>query len=278
MAGFVSFLYDILKTIILGIVQGITEWLPVSSTGHLILFSTFFPLTPQEFFDVFKVVIQFGSILAVIVLYFQKLWPWFKGNTPQKTKSTFMLWAKVIVGVLPALVFGLLLDDLIDSVLSTAFVISITLIGYGIIFIVVEKHPKKPTITSVDQLDFLTSLKIGFFQCLALIPGTSRSGATILGGLFCGCTRKVSSEFSFFLAIPVMAGASALKILKYFKNYGMFSASQIFLLLLGTAIAFVVSLVAIRRLLQYVRSHDFTIFGKYRIVLGIIVLIFFYVL
>ncbi|MBQ0064233.1 MAG: undecaprenyl-diphosphate phosphatase [Firmicutes bacterium] len=274
----VTFLYDLLKTVILGIVQGITEWLPVSSTGHLILFSTFFPLAPQQFFDVFKVVIQFGSILAVLVLYFQKLWPWMPNNSAKKVMQSLNLWAKVIVGVLPALVFGLLLDDLIDSVLSTPFVIAVTLIGYGIIFLIVEKNPKTPTITSVNQLDYMTSLKIGFFQCLALIPGTSRSGATILGGLFCGCTRKVSSEFSFFLAIPVMAGASALKVFKYVRNYGFFSFSQIILLLLGTAIAFVVSLVAIRRLLQYVRTHDFTIFGKYRIVLGIIVLIFFYVI
>ncbi len=273
-----SFIFDILKAIVLGIIQGITEWLPISSTGHLILFDSLWPLTPEQFFDVFKVVIQFGSIIAVLVLYFSKLNPWDASKSPKKKKQTFQLWINVIVGCIPAGIFGFLLDDLIDGVLSANFVIAVTLIAYGIIFIIVERHPKEPKITKIESLDILTSLKIGFFQCLALIPGTSRSGATILGGLYCGCTRYVASEFSFFIAIPVMAGASALKIIKYFMKYGLFSFSQLFLLIIGTFIAFLTSLFAIKSLLNYVRNHDFTKFGYYRIALGIFVLLFFYIL
>ena len=273
-----SFIIDLIKTIILGIVQGITEWLPVSSTGHLILFDSLWPLTPPEFFNVFKVVIQFGSILAVLFLYFKKLNPFDPSKSNKQKKDTFSLWGKVIVGVIPAGIIGLLLDDIIDGYLSANFVIAITLIAYGIIFIIVEKNPKPVTINKLEQLDYLTYLKIGFFQCLALIPGTSRSGATILGGLHCGCSRYVASEFSFFIAIPVMAGASLLKIVKYIMGFGFFSFSQLVLLIIGTFISFIVSIFAIRTLLNYVRKHNFTVFGYYRIALGIFVLLFFYIL
>lgn len=273
-----GFIADVIKTIFLGIIQGITEWLPISSTGHLLIFNSIWPMLPNEFFDVFKVVIQFGSILAVIFLYWHRLNPWDGRNNEKQKKRTFNLWLKVLIGCIPAGVFGLILNDLIDSVLSANFVIAVTLIAYGIIFIVVEKHPKKATIKNIESMDYLTALKIGFFQCLALIPGTSRSGATILGGLYSGCTRTLSSEYSFFIAIPTMAGASLLKIVKYVHVNGMFPMSQLFLLLLGTFISFVVSLFAIRSLINYVKKHDFTVFGYYRIVLGILVLLLFYVL
>lgn len=273
-----GFIADVIKTIFLGIIQGITEWLPISSTGHLLIFNSIWPMLPNEFFDVFKVVIQFGSILAVIFLYWHRLNPWDGSKNEKQKKRTFNLWLKVLIGCIPAGVFGLILNDLIDSVLSANFVIAVTLIAYGIIFIVVEKHPKKATIKNIESMDYLTALKIGFFQCLALIPGTSRSGATILGGLYSGCTRTLSSEYSFFIAIPTMAGASLLKIVKYVHVNGMFPMSQLFLLLLGTFISFVVSLFAIRSLINYVKKHDFTVFGYYRIVLGILVLLLFYVL
>ena len=272
-----SFIIDLLKTIVLGIIQGITEWLPISSTGHLILFNSLWPITPPDFFEVFKVVIQFGSILAVLVLYFHKLNPWDRKKSAKAKRNTFILWKNVIIGVIPAAILGVLLNDIIEDFLSENFVIAITLIAYGIIFLVVERHPKQPKIKNLDQLDWKTSFKIGCFQCLALIPGTSRSGATILGGLQSGCSRYVASEFSFFIAIPVMAGASLLKIVKYFIKVGFFSFSQVILLLVGTIISFVVSIVAIRSLLNYVRKHDFTIFGWYRIILGLFVLLFFYV-
>lgn len=269
---------DIIKTIFLGILQGITEWLPISSTGHLILFSSIWPLEPAKFFEVFKVVIQFGSILAVLVLYEQKLNPFDSRKSAKKKKQTLQLWSKVIVGVIPAAIIGLLLDNTIEDYLSKNIVIAITLILYGMIFIFVEKHPKKEKIQTIERLDYKSALKIGCFQCLALIPGTSRSGATILGGLYSGCSRTVASEFSFFLAIPVMFGASLLKVIKYLMKVGLFSFGQLFLLVLGTFVAFVVSLFAIKALLNYVKNHDFTVFGWYRIILGIFVILFFYIL
>ena len=273
-----TFLYNIIQTIILGIIQGITEWLPISSTGHLILFSSIWPLEPAAYFEVFKVVIQFGSILAVLVLYVSTLNPFDKRKSARKRRQTLQLWSKVIVGVIPAAIIGFLLDDIIEGYLSAKFVIAVALIAYGIIFIMVEKHPKTITIDKIDEVGYLSALKIGFFQCLALIPGTSRSGATILGGLYCGCSRTVASEFSFFLAIPVMFGASLLKVVKYVIHFGFFSFGQLFLLILGTFVAFIVSLFAIRALMGYVKSHSFTIFGWYRIILGVFVIIFFYLI
>lgn len=270
-----SYLIELVKAVILGVIQGITEWLPISSTGHLILVDSLWPMHPAAFFEVFKVVIQFGSILAVLVLYFSKLNPFDPKKNQAKKMETFRLWFHVLIGVIPAGILGLIFDDIIETYLSKNFVIAVTLILYGIIFLVVEKHAKPSTINSLDQLDWKTSLKIGCFQCLALIPGTSRSGATILGGLHCGCSRYVASEFSFFIAIPVMAGASLLKIVKYFIESGFFSFGQWIILLLGVFISFVVSIVAIRGLLNYVRKHDFMVFGWYRIALGIIVLLFF---
>ena len=272
------FLINIIKTILLGIIQGITEWLPISSTGHLILFASIWPIEPAQFFEVFKVVIQFGSILAVLVLYYQKLNPFDKRKTKTKKKQTLQLWSKVIVGVIPAAVIGFLFDDIIEGYLSKNFVIAVALITYGIIFILIEKHQRQEKIRTLEQVDYFSALKIGFFQCLALIPGTSRSGATILGGLYCGCSRTVASEFSFFLAIPVMFGASLLKVIKYFVNVGLFSLSQLVLLFVGTIVAFIVSLFAIKALLNYVKKHDFTVFGWYRIILGIFLILFFYVL
>lgn len=273
-----TFLSSIVKTIVLGIIQGITEWLPISSTGHLILFASIWPLEPATFFEVFKVIIQFGSILAVLVLYYQKLNPFDSRKSAKKKKQTLQLWSKVIVGVIPAAVIGLLLDDIIEGYLSANFVIAVALIAYGIIFILVEKNPRQEKIETIEQVDYLSALKIGCFQCLALIPGTSRSGATILGGLYCGCSRTVASEFSFFLAIPVMFGASLLKVVKYVIHFGFFSFGQLFLLILGTFVAFIVSLFAIRALMGYVKSHSFTIFGWYRIILGVFVIIFFYLI
>lgn len=272
-----NYLIDLIKVIILGIIQGITEWLPISSTGHMILFNQLWPLTPQSFFDVFKVVIQFGSILAVLVIYFHKLNPWSPQKSEAQKKQTYNLWLKVIVGCIPAGIAGLLLDNIIDDYLSGAFVIAVTLIVYGIIFILVSKHPSTPTVNTLEDLSYSSALKIGCFQCLALIPGTSRSGATILGGMAQGCSRYVASEFSFFIAIPIMAAASLLKLVKYFMAYGALSLAQVSLLLVGTIVAFVVSLYAIRGLLNYVRNHTFEVFGWYRIALGILVILFFYV-
>ena len=214
----------------------------------------------------------------MLYLFHHRLNPWDKSKTEKEKIRTYNLWIKVIVGVIPAAVIGLLLNDIIDEYLSQNFVIAVALIAYGIIFILVEKNPRQEKMETIEQVDYLSALKIGCFQCLALIPGTSRSGATILGGLYCGCSRTVASEFSFFLAIPVMFGASLLKVIKYFIKVGLFSFGQLFLLLLGTFVAFVVSLFAIKALLNYVKSHDFTIFGWYRIILGIFVIIFFYVI
>ena len=265
---------DLIKTIILGVIQGITEWLPISSTGHMILFNTLWPLQPESFFNVFKVVIQFGSILAVLVLYFHKLNPWSPTKTEKQKKQTWQLWIKVIVGCIPAGIAGLLLDDLIDGALSSPYVIAITLIAYGIIFILVSRHPSEPRITSLNRLSIKDAFVIGCFQCLALIPGTSRSGATILGGMYEGCSRPVASEFSFFIAVPIMAAASLLKVVKFVLKGMAFTGAQIGLLFVGTLVAFLVSLVAIRSLMKYVRNHTFEVFGWYRIVLGILVLIF----
>lgn len=274
---------EFLLSFLLGIIQGITEWLPISSTGHLILFEQFWSdfvgntgaMANDGFFEVFKVVIQFGSILAVCVLYYRKLNPWISTKTITEKKETYDLWCKVIVGILPALVFGLAFDDLIEAKLSGPVVIAIALIVYGVAFIILENTRHQPTVTKLTQLDFKRAFGIGCFQVLALIPGTSRSGATILGGSILGCSRFVASEFSFFLAIPVMAGASGLKLLKYFMKYGMFGFDELMLLLIGTFVSFIVSIVAIRFLLSYIRKHDFKLFGYYRIVLGIIVLLYF---
>lgn len=266
---------EVIKAFIQGIVQGITEWLPISSTGHLIIVDQLWPMKDPAFFEMFKVVIQFGSILAVCVLFFHKLNPFSPKKTADDKKQTFSLWGKVIIGILPAMVMGLLFDDLIESKLSMPYVISITLIVYGILFILMERKKRISSMDTLEQLNYKTAFLIGCFQVLALIPGTSRSGATILGGVLLGCSRYVASEFSFFLAVPVMFGASALKVLKF--GFA-FTFEQIIVLLVGMSVSFFVSILAIRLLLGYIRKHDFKVFGYYRIILGILVFLYFYLL
>ena len=269
-------LIEILKAVILGIIQGITEWLPISSTGHLILFDNIWPMTSTpEFFEVFKVVIQFGSILAVLVLFFHKLNPFSPKKSASEKQETFALWKKVVVGCIPIVIAGLPLDMILEDYLSSVYVTAATLILYGIAFLVIENRKRQPKMETLEALTYQTAFFIGCFQVLAAIPGTSRSGATILGAVILGCSRYVASEFSFFLAIPVMAGASGLKLLKYFLKTGMFSGSEWILLIIGTLVSFVVSVFAIRMLLSYIRKHDFKIFGVYRIILGLIVIVYF---
>lgn len=272
---------DIIKAFFIGIVQGITEWLPVSSTGHMILFDEFVKMNvTEEFKELFLVVIQLGSILAVLTLYFRKLNPFSKTKTKVEKKRTWVLWSKVIVAALPAAVIGLLFDDFLDEHLYRYEVVAVTLILYGIAFIVIERyhasHGNKFKIDSVDDIDYWTALKIGTAQVLSLIPGTSRSGSTILGSMCVGVSRTAGSEFSFFLAIPVMLGASALKILKYIVKVGVaFTRAEVVTLVVATVTAFAVSVFAIKLLMGFVRKHDFKVFGWYRIVLGIIVILYF---
>ena len=269
------FIIELLKTIVLGIVQGITEWLPISSTGHMILVDAFMPLTVypdpvvnKEFVDMFMVVIQLGSIIAVLLLYFHKLNPFSPKKSAEQKKDTWILWSKVLVAAVPAAIVGLLFDDIIDSYLYNPLTVAITLFVYGVLFIIIEKTKKPATIKNLNDLDYLTALKIGAFQMLALIPGTSRSGSTILGASIVGCSRRVASEFSFFLAIPMMFGASLLKLIKLKMSLDF---AGIAILLTGMVVAFVVSVVAIKSLLKYIKKHDFTAFGIYRIVLAVII-------
>lgn len=267
---------EVIKAVILGIIQGITEWLPISSTGHLILFDNIWLMASSpEFFEVFKVVIQFGSILAVLVLFFDKLNPFSPKKGYRDKKETFDLWKKVVAGCIPIVIVGLPLDMILEDYLSGVYVIAATLILYGIAFIVIESRASVPSMNTLQDLTYKTAFFIGCFQVLAAIPGTSRSGATILGAVLLGCSRYVASEFSFFLAVPVMAGASGLKLLKYFLKEGMFSGPEWFLLIIGTLVSFIVSIFAIRLLLGYIRNHDFKVFGVYRIILGIVVIIYF---
>ena len=267
---------EFIKAIIIGIVQGITEWLPVSSTGHMILFETFLHMDVSEAFsEMFRVVIQFGSILAVLILYFTKLNPFAKVKSAAEKRQTWNLWFKVIVAVIPSAVLGLLLDDWFDEHFYNYIVVAITLILYGVAFIVIENKRKNlpPRIDNVHDISYKTALGIGAFQVLSLIPGTSRSGSTIIGASLLGVSRTAAAEFSFFLAIPTMLGASALKILKYFMDgNAMFSNQEWGILIVGCAVAFVVSLIAIKALMNYVRRHSFSAFGVYRIILGAVVL------
>ena len=268
---------EIIKAILFGIVEGITEWLPISSTGHMILLEQFLKLNvSEEFWKMFLVVIQLGAILAVVVLYFNKLNPFAPSKTKEEKKDTWILWAKVLVACVPAAIIGLLFDDIIEQFLDNPFVVAIMLIIYGIGFIIIEKRNKKPSITELKNLTFRTALIIGVFQLLALIPGTSRSGATILGGILIGTSREIAAEFTFFLAIPVMFGASLLKILKYIVKVGLiFSSQEIIILIVAMITAFVVSIIAIKFLMNYIKKNDFKAFGWYRIVLGLIVLAYF---
>ncbi len=269
---------DIIKVIILGIVEGITEWLPISSTGHMILVENFLRLSVSEsYWNMFLVVIQLGAILAVVFLYFPRLWPFTAPNEKESglfkvmDRKKFMMWLKILVSCLPAIAIGLPFDDWLDAHFYNAVTVAAMLILYGVLFIFVEKRNagKKAVIGSIDGIDWTTALLIGVFQCLALIPGTSRSGATILGGIVLGMSRKTASEYTFFLAIPVMLGASLLKLVKF--GFA-FSGYELLLLAVGMAVAFVVSIFAIRFLMKYIRTHDFKAFGIYRIVLGVIVL------
>ena len=275
------FLIEILKTILLGIIEGITEWLPVSSTGHMIIAEDFLKLNVSEpFWNMFLVVIQLGAILAVVVLYFNRLNPFSKKKSPAERKGVFSLWGKILVAAVPAAVIGLLLDDFLEAHLMTPPVVAAALIVYGIAFIVIEKVKKNdtPKCTSVEEITCAGALKIGLFQVLSLIPGTSRSGSTILGGMLTGVARPAGAEFSFFLAIPVMLGASALKLLKFVLKVGFsFTGEELLILAVGVAVAFVVSLAAIRFLVSFVRRHSFAAFGYYRIVLGAIVLAYFFI-
>ena len=266
---------EILKVILFGIVEGFTEWLPISSTGHLILVENIIHLNqPEDFWNVFKVVIQLGAILAVVLLYWDKLWPFSPKKTAAQKKGTWILWTKIIIACLPAAIIGLPFDDIIDAHLSTPTVIAATLIIYGIFFIVLENVNKGKSfpVNKISKVSYKTAALIGAFQCLSLIPGTSRSGATILGAMILGCSRAVAAEFSFFLGIPVMFGASLLKIVKHGFS---FTGAQVFILIFGMAVAFLVAVLTISFLMKYIRKHDFKAFGYYRIVLGIIVLIWF---
>lgn len=266
---------EILKVIVLGIVEGFTEWLPISSTGHMILVDEIIHLNqPDDFKKMFMVVIQLGAILAVVVMYFHKLNPFSPKKKPAQKRATLDLWFKIILACIPAAIIGLLVDDILDKYLMNGYVVAATLIIYGVLFIVIENWNKTREfkVQKVGQITYQTALYIGLFQLLSLIPGTSRSGATILGAMILGCSRGASAEFSFFLGIPVMFGASFLKIVKYGLN---FNGTQVFYLILGMVIAFFVSVYAIQFLMGYVRKHDFKFFGYYRIVLGAIVLIYF---
>ena len=269
---------EFLKVVFLGIVEGITEWLPISSTGHMILVDEFIKLNvTHDFMEMFLVVIQLGAILAVVVLYFPKLWPFCSPKNGWIKKDTWILWFKVIVAALPAAIIGLPFDDLLDKLFYNYQTVAVTLILYGVLFIVVENYNKnrRPRIRSLEKLPWSTALLIGIFQILALIPGTSRSGATILGAMLIGCSRPAAAEFSFFLGIPVMFGASFLKIVKFFIQGGGFSFAEFIYLVLGMVVAFGVSVYSIKFLMGYVRKHDFKFFGYYRIVLGIVVLSYF---
>ncbi|SET97323.1 undecaprenyl-diphosphatase [Lacrimispora sphenoides] len=266
---------EILKVIVLGIVEGFTEWLPISSTGHMILVDEIIHLNqPSAFKNMFLVVIQLGAILAVLVLYFDKLNPFSVRKKPAQKQATLVLWSKIILACIPAAVIGFLVDDILDEYLMNGYVVAMTLILYGVLFIVIENRNQYRSfeVQKVGDISYQTALWIGLFQLLALIPGTSRSGATILGAMILGCSRAASAEFSFFLGIPVMFGASLLKVVKYGMN---FTGTQVFYLILGMVIAFVVSVYSIKFLMGYIRQHDFKFFGYYRIVLGAVVLLYF---
>lgn len=263
---------EIIKTIILGVVEGLTEWLPISSTGHMILVDEFIKLdVSQAFMDMFLVVIQLGAILAVVVLNFEKLNPWSSWKTRQEKRDTVSLWGKVILACVPAAVIGLLFNDFMEKHFMTAPVVAATLIFYGILFIIIENYNKHrhTRVTELERLDYKTAFIIGLFQVLSLVPGTSRSGATIIGGLLFGTSRYVATEFTFFLAIPVMFGASFLKMVKFGFHY---TGAEIIILVLGMVTAFIVSILSIKFLLSYIKTNDFKAFGWYRIALGIVVI------
>lgn len=277
-------LLEILKAVLYGIIEGITEWLPISSTGHMILFKQWVPLNVSpKFYKMFEVVIQFGAIMAVVILFWNKLWPFCKKSTLGKAGSgiawkegALAMWLKIIVACIPAAVIGLAFDDKIDELFYHPIPVSIALIVVGIVFIIVEstRGKQRPVITSIGEITYKTAILIGLFQLIAAIfPGTSRSGATIVGALMIGVSRATAAEFTFFLAVPVMAGASLLKILKYVAAGVTITGAELVILLIGTLVAFLVSVFVIKFLMEYIKKHDFKVFGWYRIVLGIIVIL-----
>ncbi|MCK5388358.1 MAG: undecaprenyl-diphosphate phosphatase [Candidatus Izimaplasma sp.] len=266
---------EIIKTIIIGIVEGVTEWLPISSTGHMILVNEWIQLSMSAAFkEMFLVVIQLGAIMAVVVLFFNKLNPLSPKKDKEEKMATMRIWYKVIIGVLPAAIIGLLLDDWLNELFYNYITVASMLVLYGILFIIIENKNKnkEPKITSFSELSYKTAFFIGLFQVLALIPGTSRSGATILGAIILGTSRFIAAEFSFFLSIPVMFGASILKIYKFGF---IFTGTEITTLLIGMITAFIVSIITIKFLINYIKKHDFKLFGWYRIVLGLVVIIYF---
>ncbi len=296
-------LIEMLKTILYGVVEGITEWLPISSTGHMLLLQQFLPLdVTADFWDMFLVVIQLGAILAVCVIFFKQLNPFMPSKTADERRQTWSLWGKTIVACIPAAAIGIPLDDWVEAHLGSPFVIAAALIVYGIAFICIEtahgrkaaalapvsapKHLARASsealsttecarITELSELDWRCAIGIGIFQVLSIVPGTSRSGSTIIGGLILGCSRAVAAEFTFFLAIPVMVGASGLRLAKYFLKGNVFTPTEATTLLVGCATAFVVSLLVVRFLMSFVRKHDFKPFGVYRIVLGVVTILYF---
>ena len=274
---------ELLKAVLFGIVEGVTEWLPISSTGHLILLNEFITLNvSDEFRSMFDVVIQLGAILAVIVLFFHKLNPFSPTKSAGEKKQTWQLWFKVIAAIIPSGIVGVLFDDWMEAHFHNATVVSIALIVYGVAFILVERRNARrvggKTVEDVYAIDYKTALLIGCFQCLSLIPGTSRSGSTILGAILIGVGRSAGAEFSFFMAIPTMLGASAIKGLKFLLSGVAATGTEIGVLIVGCVVSFLVSLLVIRGLMEYVRRHSFSAFGVYRIILGIVVLAYFFVL
>lgn len=269
---------ELLKAVLFGIVEGITEWLPISSTGHMILLDQLVKLqVSEEFYEMFQVVIQLGAILAVVLLFFHKLNPFSPKKSPKARNQTWQLWFKVIAAVIPSAVLGLLLDDWMEAHLYNYVVVAIALIVYGVAFLYLEQGNGRiaPRIKSVHAIDYKTALLIGAFQCLSLIPGTSRSGSTILGAILLGVGRSAGAEFSFFLAIPTMVGASGLKLVKFLASGVSVTGVEIGVLVVGCLVSFLVSFLVIKALMDYVRNHSFRVFGIYRIALGIVVLIYF---
>ena len=292
-------IFEIIKTVILGIVEGITEWLPISSTGHMILVDEWMKLDVRaEFMDIFLVVIQLGAILAVVILFWSKLWPFHLKKTQVKPffkeegkaigfkkvcnnyvyVDKILLWIKILIASVPAAIIGLAFDDQIDAMLTgdmRAFVVAGALIVYGVLFVVIENLKKKETLTDLNKMPYRTALYIGLIQCLSLVPGTSRSGSTILGASLLGTSRTVAAEFSFFLGIPAMFGASAIKLIKFFADGLTFTSNELIILAIGCVVSFVVSVLAIKFLVSYIKKHDFKAFGVYRVILGIFVICYF---
>ena len=274
-----DFILEILKAVVYGVIEGITEWLPISSTGHMILAEQVLKFQFSDaFMEMFRVVIQLGAILAVVVLYFHKLWPFCADNGETTGFARHIrwpvmhLWFKIIAACAPAAVLGILLDDWFDAHLYNSVTVAATLILYGVAFILIERRPRPPVTAKLARINYKQAMTVGAWQVLSLVPGTSRSGATILGGMMCGMSRPCASQFTFFLAIPVMAGASALKLFKFFLEGNALTGNEVIVLLVGCVVAFLVSMLAIRFLMDYVKRHTFTVFGWYRIALGVLVL------